>query len=198
MPWRLQLSTGLAIGLTLGVRIGGLILLAYLALAALVALVSPQWLSSGAGVPTTLGQRARVLARSLAGIGATAYVVMLIFWPWAQHGLLRPFEALAYMSRFRLTETGLLNRVLIGGEYLPAKDLPASYLPHYLLVKTPETLLLGLMLAGIAGVLAWRTAKSPDRLNRARLVGSGGRGRLEQPHGLAAVPRQSPSTPCSD
>ena len=38
-----------------------------------------------------------------------------------------------------LKPAGLLNQVLIGGEYQQARDLPVSYLPHYLGVKLPET-----------------------------------------------------------
>ena len=68
--------------------------------------------------------------------------------------MLRPFEALFYMSDFKVTDDGLLNQVLIGGEYVKAKDLPATYLPHYLVVKLPETLLVGLVVAAIMVYLA--------------------------------------------
>ena len=169
IPWRLQLLTGLAIGLTLGVRIGGLILLAYLAAVCALALVRPAWI---AGVRTTgsVAERLRGLVRSLAGVGATAYAVMLLCWPWAQQSpLVRPLEALAFMSRFKLTETGLLNQVLIGGEYQHAKDLPATYLPHYFAVKLPETLLLGLALAVVVACLP-RRQPGDSQLQTARLV----------------------------
>ena len=59
------------------------------------------------------------------------------------------------MSRFKLTETGLLNQVLIGGEYFPARDLPFTYLPHYFAVKLPETVLAGLGFALLLA-LTWR------------------------------------------
>lgn len=163
---RLQLLTGLAIGLTLGVRVGGLVLLVYLGLMALVALVRPVWIGA---TDTGAGQRLRSLVRSLAGVAVTAWVVMLAFWPWAQlDPLVRPFEALAAMSRFGVTETGLLNQVLIGGEYQQARDLPVSYLPHYLGVKLPETMLLGVVAAVIIAGWRWRRA-GEDRLRVARL-----------------------------
>ncbi len=169
VPWRLQLLTGLAIGLTLGVRIGGLLLLVYLAAVVLLALVRPSWAGEAAAAGTAR-ERLSGLARSLAGIGVTAWIVMLVFWPWAQQNpLLRPLEALAFMSRFELTDSGLLNQVLIGGEYQPAKDLPLSYLPHYLGVKLPETVLLGLVAAAIVACLRWRQARDCPR-RTARVV----------------------------
>ncbi len=156
IPGRLQLKLGLAIGLTLGVRIGGLLLLGYLGLAAALFLAFGSLLVPGPGVRGVSGtRRLRSLVRSLLVIAVTAYAVMLLFWPWAQQSpLLRPFEALSYMSHFKVTDDGLLNQVLIGGEYVKAKDLPATYLPHYLVVKLPETLLAGLAVATVMLFLA--------------------------------------------
>ena len=172
VPGRLQLKLGLAIGLTLGVRIGGLVLLGYLGLAAALFLAFPNWMPPAPGMVASGTQRLRALARSLLVVTVTAYAVMLIFWPWAQQNpLLRPFEALSYMSHFKVTDDGLLNQVLIGGEYLTAKDLPATYLPHYFVVKLPETLLAGLLVAAIMVYLArGRVRKRPLQAARVSLL----------------------------
>jgi len=151
---RLILKFGLAIGLTLGVRVGGFMLLGYAGLAGLVYLVLPAWFSSGEREIPPPGERIKRIAGSLAAVGGISYAVMLIFWPWAQQNpLLRPFQALASMSRFGLTDTGLVARVLLDGEYVHAKDLPISYLPHYFSVKMPELVLVGVGCGVVLAIL---------------------------------------------
>ena len=167
IPNGLMARFGVAIGLTLGVRVGGFMLLSYLALAGVVYLACPTWfIWHGTGIPPP-GERLKKIAGSVAGVGAIAYAVMLVFWPWAQQNpLLRPFQALASMSRFGLADPGLVARVLLDGEYVHAKDLPASYLPHYFWVKMPELVLVGV---GCGTAMAiWHLAKG--RLGRDRLL----------------------------
>ena len=167
IPNRLIAKTGLAIGLTLGVRVGGFMLLGYLALAAVAYLVCPTWFSGQEREISPPGERLRKTAGSMAGVGAIAYSVMLVFWPWAQQNpLMRPFQALASMSRFGLADSGLVARVLFDGEYAYAKDLPARYLPQYFWVKMPELVLVG---AGCgAAMVIWHLARG--RLGRERLL----------------------------
>jgi hypothetical protein len=151
-PTRLVLKLGVAIGLTLGVRVGGFMLLAYLGLAALAYGAFPAWFCGEDTQAPRLGERLKGLAGSVAGIAAIAYAVMLASWPWAQQNpLIRPFQALVSMSRFGLEESGLVARVLLAGEYVHAKHLPASYLPHYFAVKLPELALAG---AGCGALMA--------------------------------------------
>src|SRR6202041_2530789 len=69
-PVSLVLKLGIAIGMSLGVRVGGLLLLAY------------------AG-----------LGRGFLPMLAIAYPVMLLFWPWAQQDPIdHPLSALATFS----------------------------------------------------------------------------------------------------
>ena len=163
VPNSLILRAGLAIGLTLGVRVGGFMLLGYLGLAALVYLAFPAWFSEnplGAGRP---GHRLSALLKSLAGVSTIAYAVMLIFWPWAQQNpLINPIRALSLMSHFGLKDSGLVAQVLLGGEYVHAKHLPASYLLHYFAVKMPGLILVSLGLG--AAMAIWSMAKG----NRAK------------------------------
>lgn len=169
IPKRLIGRLGLAIGLTLGVRVGGFMLLGYLGLAGLVYAVFPGWFTGRrTGVPR-FKERLRGIAYSVAGVAGIAYAVMLVFWPWAQQNpLLRPFQALAYMSRFGLADSGLVARVLLDGEYVHAKNLPAGYLPRYFWVKMPELVLAG---AGCAVVMAiWFLVKGRAGRDRLALV----------------------------
>ena len=165
IPNRLIFKFGLAIGLALGVRVGGFMLLGYLGMAGLAYLVLPGWFSSDEkGIPPP-GERVKKIAGSLVAVGAIAYAVMLVFWPWAQQSpLLRPFQALASMSRFGLTDSGLVARVLLAGEYVHAKDLPASYLPHYFWVKMPELVLAGVSCGIVLAI--WHIAKGVLKGNR--------------------------------
>ena len=89
----LLLRLGFAIGLTLGVRAGGLVLFGYLAL-----VLAANWALSE-------GRDARGAGRAcgiFAGAAIPAWLVMLVCWPWAQGGPFhRPFEALLRLSQFQ-------------------------------------------------------------------------------------------------
>jgi hypothetical protein len=149
---------GLAFGLTVSVRIGGVM--------ALVFLLAPigLWLVERARA----GAGARELARDAASIALAllpalpiAYAVMAVFWPWAVEQPLNPWRAFSMFSRFPYD--GL---VLFEGKLIPAPDLPSSYLPVLLGVTQPELLLVGVAGAALLGVRA--LARS-----RARLDGAG-------------------------
>lgn len=130
VPNRLAAFLGLAIGLTLAIRVGGLLLFGYLGLVMLAAL------------PRTVDDF-KSLAFGGAKIVAVAWLVMLAFWPWAQtRPLSAPFEALDVMSNFTWRGT-----VLFAGSDVHATAIPASYLPRWLAITLPEFVLLGLVLA---------------------------------------------------
>ena len=169
LPKRLIGKLGLAVGLTLGVRVGGFMLLGYLGLAGLAYATFPGWFTGCRTEIPGVRERLRGVAVSVAGVAGIAYAVMLVFWPWAQQKpLLRPFQALVSMSRFGLTDTGLVTRVLLAGEYAHVKDLPVSYLPRYFWVKMPELVLTGV---GCAVVMAiWFLARRRGGIDRLALV----------------------------
>ena len=165
IPNRLIVKFGVAVGLTLGVRVGGFMLLGYLGLAALAYLVFPTWFVGQRTEIPRASERLKGIAGSVAAVTAIAYAVMLVFWPWAQQNpLLRPFQALASMSRFGLADSGLVARVLLNGEYVHAKDLPAGYLPRYFWVKMPELVLVGLGCGALMAV--WLLVKERAERNR--------------------------------
>lgn len=130
VPPRLALATGLAIGMTLGIRVGGLLLLGYLGLAMLLSF------------PKSV-EEFKSLALGYAKIAGVAWIVMLAFWPWAQsRPLTAPFEAFQVMSNFTWRGT-----VLFAGDHIHSTEIPASYLPHWLVITLPEIVLVGLALA---------------------------------------------------
>ncbi len=133
--WRRIAWFGVLAGLSLGVRIGGVLLLFYLGVAALSA----------------PGNRLRLAVR-LSPILPIAWAVMLIFWPWAQISPIRhPIEALRHFSAMNGNIGTLFMGHMVGRTYHPA-----FYLPVYMLVKLPD-LVLGLLVAGLALAAArWR------------------------------------------
>jgi hypothetical protein len=157
-PLRLVAKLGAAIGMTMGVRIGGLLLLCYLGL--LLAL-DGTWRSIAA-------RRAAVLAESawasfsyvFVPVVVVAYPVMLMFWPWAQTGPIEnPLRALAFFSHQTFP-----FYTLFAGQFLPATDLPWTYLPTYIALALPELVLVLLLFAPIVAAFAlWRKGSHVPR-----------------------------------
>ncbi|OLE34404.1 MAG: hypothetical protein AUG47_01265 [Alphaproteobacteria bacterium 13_1_20CM_3_64_12] len=147
-PWRLLLKMGLAIGLALGVRVGGLLFLCYLGL--LLGL-SAAWQGIAArrlSVFITTGLTN--LWRVLLPVAGVAFALMLVFWPWAQQDPLgHPLRALAFFSH----ET-FPFKTLFDGRFVPASDLPWTYLPTYILLALPELVLVLLAAAAVLAVVA--------------------------------------------
>ena len=130
VPNSLALKTGLAIGMTLAIRVGGLMLFGYLGLVMLLSF------------PKKLAD-VKALSLGAAKIVATGWLVMLAFWPWAQtRPLSAPFEAFEVMSNFTWRGT-----VLFAGSEIHSTQIPASYVSRWLLITLPEILLIGLALA---------------------------------------------------
>jgi hypothetical protein len=145
---QLLVKLGTAIGMTMGVRIGGLLLLCYLSL-----------LLAADGVWRAIAaRRAALLVRSaalstpcvLAPVVLVAYPVMLLFWPWAQTDPIEnPLRALEFFSH----QTFPFN-TLFAGRSVPATDLPWAYLPAHIAIALPELILVLLLAAPIVAVVA--------------------------------------------
>ena len=136
---------GLAIGIALAVRPGGVLLLAFL--------------------PLALWPRAEPVVRQspvlwAALIVAIAWTTMVLPWPWAHESPIgHPLLAIA-----RSADIPSERPVLFEGQLLLENALPRYYLPKYLLITTPPfcliLLALGLPVAWRAGpvgrlTLAW-------------------------------------------
>jgi hypothetical protein len=149
-PFGYLTKLGVAIGLTMGVRIGGLLLIFYLGL-----------LLAADGVwRTVAARRASLMAvyawtslwRVLIPVVLIAYSIMLLFWPWGQTDPIEnPLRALAFFSH-----QSFPFYTLFAGQFIPASNLPWSYLPTYIGIALPELVLVLLLSAPVlaaAGLL---------------------------------------------
>ncbi|HLG98210.1 MAG TPA: hypothetical protein VKX49_17975 [Bryobacteraceae bacterium] len=150
IPWRLCFQIGCAIGLTLGVRVGGLLLLAYLAVLQCGYLGYAFFRS---GRERELWSHASTTASRFLAITAVAWIIMLSLWPWAQPApLTRPFQALAHFSAMPWEGT-----VLFHGAQVKAANLPRIYTVTWLAITLPESILALLLLAAAVGASAvWK------------------------------------------
>src|SRR5262249_30290881 len=85
-----------------------------------------------------------------APVAVVAYPVMLLFWPWAQTDPIEnPLRALAFFSHQIFP-----FRTLFDGRFVPATDLPWTYLPTYIALALPELVLVLLFSIPIAALAA--------------------------------------------
>jgi hypothetical protein len=140
-PLRLLVKLGVAIGMTMGVRVGGLLLLGYLGL--LLAL-DGGWRAAAASRPSLLIEATwTASSRVLVPVVLVAYPVMLLFWPWGQTDPIEnPLRALAFFSHQNFPFS-----TLFAGRFVPASNLPWTYLPTYVALALPELILALLLCA---------------------------------------------------
>src|SRR5450631_1127022 len=141
---------GLLAGAALGMRVLGLLLVIYAGFAIALYLPRP-WLGDG---------RARwrfVISSSLRLLPAliTAYVIMILAWPWAGLDPLNPIRGLLAFSEFQYT----IHTVLAGQVYEMA-NVPRLYVPIYILIRVPLLILFGAALAMMSALLPRLTAGS--------------------------------------
>jgi len=152
-PLRLLIKFGVVVGMTMGVRIGGLMLLCYFGL---LLAVDGIWRTIATRRASLLIESARIaLWRVLFPAVVFAYPVMLLFWPWGQTDPIEnPLRALAFFSHQTFPFS-----TLFAGRFVPASDLPWTYLPTYIALALPELVLVLLLcapvLAGTAILREW-------------------------------------------
>ena len=155
--WSLVAKLGVATGMALGVRVGGLLIFCY---AGLLLLCFVVW----RGIETP--RPCRILAdgfascwRVLVPTIIVAYPVMLLFWPWAQESpIANPLHSLLFFSH----ET-FPYRTLFAGHYFPASDLPWIYLPTYIIIALPELVLALALAAPVAALVVIRRLSCSER-----------------------------------
>ncbi len=126
LSWKRIIFTGLSIGLTLGTRIGGLILFGYLGLF---------WtLTYFLHVPQKKIAHLKTYAIQMASIIAIAWIAMLAFWPRAQQEpFTYPFYALRYFSHFTHHNTTFFD-----GQIIQSVDVPRTYALQWFAMVLPE------------------------------------------------------------
>ena len=141
--WRTTIWLGLAIAFTISVRIGGLILFAYLGLAVVAYIISkPFYLKH---IVSTKLYLVRLLGRGVV-IVIIGYFAGLLFWPFALRDIFRnPLESLSVMEHYKVS-----IRQIFEGELLWSTQLPWYYLPKWILISTPGYIILGFLISIIS------------------------------------------------
>lgn len=134
---------GVILGLTLGVRIGGILIVIFWGITVgWAALRSMLGRPGDMHIRDALKAFVRDEARLVLPVAIISYIVMLICWPWAQQSpIMNPIRALSEFSNFPQDV-----EVLLDGTIYHSTELPWYYVPLYFAVQLPE-MLLGLMLA---------------------------------------------------
>lgn len=134
--WRLVLGTGFAIGCALGMRVGGLLALLYLVVAVCAGI------AAATGSPRIFAQRLLSVIPRMAALLLVTTAVMAIAWPWSVMGWTNLLDAVNKFSHFSFDMATLMD-----GRLVQVGSVPGTYLSRYLLVRLPELLLFGLVLA---------------------------------------------------
>lgn|GEM_PF-670120 len=142
--WAATAGVGIAAGLAIATRTGGIILHAYmigaLALCALEAVVLNGWAA-----------RKALFAIALCGLSAItiAWIVAIALWPWLQIG--NPFVQFktAYLFFAKIPTS---FEFVHWGEPVTTTDLPWSYIPEQWLARLPTGFLLSLAAAVLLGL----------------------------------------------
>jgi len=147
VPPQLALGLGIALGCTLGVRIGGVLVLAYMGILLIQHYV---WFRARGPVKDMISEAA-IQAKTVLLIVIPAFVLTFVLWPgaWA-NPLLMAYVALAETAKFHLQVDVLLN-----GVYHVSTALPAHYLATYFALKLPEVLVLGLIVGVPVLIAVW-------------------------------------------
>jgi len=128
--WKHTILMGLAIALCLSIRIGGLLLVAYLGLFYAV-IVWQKKLYKGKPLGNTI--------KHLAVAGFVGYFVAILWWPYAlESPLSNPLESLRVMSTYPL-----FVKMLFEGHRIDTSLVPWYYLPKWLLIGLPLYLIIG-------------------------------------------------------
>ncbi|MGA1195306.1 MAG: tetratricopeptide repeat protein [Candidatus Latescibacterota bacterium] len=126
------IGTGLSIGFALGIRIGGLLLIAYLGLVIIFHLFQHRHTF----IPTL-----KTILPRLGILFFIAYITMLLCWPYAfQNPISGPIIALQKFSQFTEFHTSFF-----GGQYVLNTALPRTYAPTWFLLTLPEFALVGIL-----------------------------------------------------
>lgn len=148
----LAIKLAIAIGMAMSVRIAGMLMLCYLAAAIGIWVAYHGWLRRDV---EAMYHYARRLALTGVGVAAGAWIVMIVWWPWALYDpVKRPLASLRRMSAFLHHE----REMPFAGEMISTFDVDWRYLLHYFGLNLPEFVVVLAMVGGVFGLgrLVWR------------------------------------------
>jgi hypothetical protein len=138
--WRDVLWFGTLLGISLGLRATGLLLVGYVGV--LIAL--ELWAAREQAWPSRLRAGMRSGLHFVPAL-AIAYLIMIASWPWASLDFLNPARAIFAFAHFKYP-----IRTLIEGQVYLMNEVPRWYEPDYLVIKLPL-----FVHAGAAAALTW-------------------------------------------
>jgi glycosyltransferase involved in cell wall biosynthesis/tetratricopeptide (TPR) repeat protein len=132
-----------SIGWAMGVRIGGFLLIAYLALfIGTYGLYTKQ-------LKTVMNAK---VMRQFVITAIAGYVIAIVFWPYAHLGIVsKPLEALKVMSNF-FVNIGMLY----DGKKILSNEVPWYYIPRYIAYTAPIIVLAGLVIGCVGMPVIFR------------------------------------------
>jgi hypothetical protein len=163
----LQVKLAVAMGLAMSVRIAGLLLLCYFAAAIVAWVVYQGWQRRDL---EAMYQHARRLGLTGLAVAAGAWLVMIVWWPWAMYDpIKRPLAALRRMSQFMTHE----RQMPFAGEMISTFDVDWRYMPHYFGLKLPEFVVVLAVVGVVVGlvILAIR-ARDPEHFTDNLVLGT--------------------------
>lgn len=139
------LGLGAALGATMGVRIGGGVLVAYMGVLLALHFI---WLSA------RTDRSVRDCARAVAITAGLSFVLTFALWPSAWPLMIdKAIEALLLTTKFKFDVD-----VLFDGAWVSSLNLPPNYVPGYALVKLPDVVLVLFALSLPLAAWRWRQA----------------------------------------
>lgn len=162
VPKKQLLFAGIAMGLAMGVRVNGMVLLACLGLLWGGWLLGHYW-SRSLPVGQSLPMVAMGLGIRFVAVTVLAWGVMLACWPWALVSpILHPLEALQ-----RTTDYDWPLTVFFDGKFVKASELPLRYLPTWFAISMPEFYFVALVVGGVLAFGFLRGfARTPSHIDR--------------------------------
>lgn len=155
LPFRSVAVLGVVIGLTLGIRIGALMLFGYCVVLVLLWMLA-RFRTSRSYRGREVSPDLRAVTVSLLKVGLVAWAIMLPWWPYAQLSpILNPLRAFRRAAHFT---DFLPATVLFEGRFISANALPWHYLPKSFLIALPEVYAIALV-GGITSFVITRLAR---------------------------------------
>ena len=136
--WRDVIGFGLLFGAALGIRVLGLLMVGYVALA--IVIHGPAW-RAGAGKAVEFCGRS---VTALLPAFAIGYLIMIVAWPWSALSPFNPIRGLIDFSAFHYQ-----IRTLLDGHIYEMANVPRWYVPAYLLFKLPLIIVAGALVSVI-------------------------------------------------
>ena len=143
---------GICIGLATAIRIGGLVLIAYLGFFALVYFIGHYGFKS----LYAAGENRRLFWRNMGGYGllvaVCGYILAVLLWPFALRAPIKnPMETFTSMSQFAIS-----IRQLFEGRLQWSNQLPWYYTSKFILMTVPTAVMTGAIIRLVTG---WRRGK---------------------------------------